>query len=363
MENCKVLQRLENQSKFLDSASLSFDEVKGLPLAVSQSLSGVFDEDEQVFTNKSHKKFQDLHKVCCTKKGSKKAQQVIAKSRPEEVQKIIDSHKDKIGDLMRDYYANYMCQTLFQSCSSAQRLQVLKALQNKFISIAKDSKGTHSLQTLISLSSLPEEETIYQQAFKGSIVSLSSHPNASHVIQSLLVTLKDKEFIMKELRSYVRELAMDKQGLCVVKKCISDYTVYQELMKAPLTLMQDPYANYAMQLLVDTWSSNCAATMISQMENKVAQLCIQKYSSNVMEKCLKEVRMRYHIIKELITEGKVSLLLNCIYGCYVLRTAASESDSALKVALNEAIKEAAPNLHQKKLKSRWNQILANLIHN
>ena len=41
------------------------------------------------------------------------------------------------------------------------------------------------------------------------------------------------------------ELASDKLGLCIVKKCISNPLVIKELMENALVLMQDPYGNYA----------------------------------------------------------------------------------------------------------------------
>lgn len=292
-----------------------------------------------------------------TKNGSKRTQQLIAKSRPEEIQEVIDCLKPHIGDLMCDTYGNYMCQTLFQSCSSQQRLSLLEAMKEQLISIATDPKGTHSLQNLVSLTSLPEEETIYHRSFSGNIMYLSTHQHASHVVQKMLVTLQKKHFVIREIVRHAKQLAQDKLGLCVIKKCVQDPQVFAELQSDPLILMQDPYGNYAMQLMVETWMEECSLSLMSVLKGRCAQLCIQKYASNVMEKCMIEEKLRRFIIEELISEDKVPLLLNCPYGCYVLRTAALHAETDLKKKLKNVIGSVLPKLQQKKLKSRWDEIL------
>mmetsp|Transcript_22937 Transcript_22937/g.22665 ORF Transcript_22937/g.22665 Transcript_22937/m.22665 type:complete len:329 (+) Transcript_22937:148-1134(+) len=301
-----------------------------------------------------------LPSLCRTKTGSKKAQQYIAKSRPEEIEQIVNVVAPHLGDLMTDLYGNYMCQTLFQSCSSVQRLILLTGMKDDIIRISRNPRGTHALQTVITLASLPEEEIIYQKALQGHIVELSLETNASHVIQRILSTLKNKHFVIREILGHVRELALDKLGLCVIKKCVNDPQIFNELLSQALVLMQDPYGNYALQHMIDQWQEECSFQIISCIKGKVVQLCIQKYSSNVMEKCIKEERMREEIINELIAEDKLPVLLSCPYGCYVLRTAALESDQKQRERLKNAIDMAIPTLHQKKLKPRWDEILSYL---
>ena len=336
--------------------------------AVSQCLSGILDDAPTLSSSSEFDastldvsgNLSALPSLCRTKNGSKRVQQIIAKSRPEEIDKIIQALLTDVAELMCDVYGNYMCQTLFQSCSSAHRVVLLQAMENKLVKISQDGRGTHSLQTLISLANLPQEEAVYKSAFTGHIYRLSTHANATHVIQRLLVTFKNSHFIIREIMGRVKELAMDKLGLCVIKKCVNDPQVFTELTSDPMMLMQDPYGNYAMQHLIDTWREECSFQMINAMKGRCAQLSIQKYSSNVMEKCMKEEKMRHAIVNEFIQEEKLPLLLNCPYGCYVLRTSALESEPLLRNKLRTAIMEVIPQLHQKKLKARWDEILNSL---
>lgn len=59
---------------------------------------------------------------------------------------------------MSDQYGNYFCQKFFVSLSSTQRLKVLKFLGPQISKISCDKRGTHSMQCLIEMINLPEEE-------------------------------------------------------------------------------------------------------------------------------------------------------------------------------------------------------------
>ena len=303
---------------------------------------------------------ENLNQTARTKPGSKKLQQVIARSRPEEIEKIVVAISDYMGELMVDPYGNYMCQTLVQSCSASQRLKLLTGMSASMVMISCNPRGTHALQNLIALANLAEEESIYQQCFQGHIVRLSKDINSSHVIQRLLVTVRNKHFIIKEILGHVCELSMDKLGLCVIKKCTKDPQIFMEIMGHSLVLMQDPYGNYAVQNILETWKEECAFEFVSSIQGKTAQLCIQKYASNVMEKAMAIENIRSAIIRELINEHKLDLLLGSPYGCYVLRTAALESDRQAKDELSEAMNSQNLKLHSAKLQTQWDEILSNL---
>ena len=303
---------------------------------------------------------ENLSELARTKSGSKRLQQAIAKARPEEIEKIVASIAPDMGELMIDLYGNYMCQTLVQSCSASQRVKLLVGMKNSMVMISCNPRGTHAIQNLIALASLAEEEAVYQQCFQGNIVRLSKDINASHVIQRLLVTVKNKHFIIKEILGNVRELSMDKLGLCVIKKCTKDPQVFMEILGNCLILVQDPYGNYAIQNILDTWKEECAFEFCSSIQGKTAQLCIQKYASNVMEKAMKIENIRCAIIRELINEDKLDLLLGSPYGCYVLRTAALESDRRAKDELATAMSQTTLKLHNSKLQVQWDEIISNL---
>jgi hypothetical protein len=58
------------------------------------------------------------------------------------------------------------------------------------------------------------------------------------------------------------------------------------LAENAIELVQNPYGNYAIQTVLDNWDPNICDPIFSKLRGKVAQLSIQKFSSNVIEKCL-----------------------------------------------------------------------------
>ena len=194
---------------------------------------------------------ENIFAMAKTKAGSKRLQQFIAKSRPEEIEKIVAAVAPHMGDLMVDLYGNYMCQTLFHNCSAGQRLSLLSAMRSNLLTISFHPRGTHALQNLIAMTSLKEEETIYREEFQGKLIEMSKDNNASHVVQRLLVTVSNRYFIIREILGKVEELSRDKLGVCVIKKCCNDPEIMNEIIGSCLILIQHPYGNYAVQSVLE----------------------------------------------------------------------------------------------------------------
>jgi hypothetical protein len=84
--------------------------------------------------------------------------------------------------------------------------------------------------------------------------------------------------------------------------------------------------NYVIQFILDlkvTWAMN---EILDKLEGSYGYLSMQKCSSNVVEKCLKEARgpKRAKIILELINDPKLQNILLDQYGNYVIQTAFRE---------------------------------------
>ena len=295
-----------------------------------------------------------------SKASSKKLQQLIAKSRPEELSQIIDLISPTISSLMTDLYGNYMCQTLFHNCSAGQRLTLLKAMRGNLLSVAYHARGTHALQNLIAMTSLKEEEAVYREEFQGHFVEMSKDCNASHVVQRLLVTLSSRYFMITEFLGRVEELSVDKLGVCVIKKCCNDPEIMNEVLGRCLMLIQHPYGNYAVQCVLEQWKEEVAHEFLSAVRGKIIQLCLQKYASNVIEKAVKVETIRSSILQELAGSDKIAEIIINQYGCYVLRTLSAECDREAKEVLGKVVQQALTNAHSQKLKPLWREIMNNL---
>ncbi|CAG9328388.1 unnamed protein product [Blepharisma stoltei] len=297
--------------------------------------------------------------LCRSESGSKTAQHFVASCRPEQIDQIIRVVSPHLGELMSDHYGSYMCRTLFDRCSFEQRLFLFNTIRDEMVSISKIGKGTRSMQHIIRVVRFPEEEAVFQQAFKGRIFELSMINNGSHAIQ-VFSEWQNREFFIREILGHVRELASDKLGVMVIKKIIDEPRVFNELLDNTIALMQDKYGNCAFQHMLDYWGEECSLPIINCIKGHALGLCIQKYSSNVMDKCVKEKRMRRAIINELKSVERMQVLLDNPYGCYFLRTAALEIELDQKEGLKRAVLAAIPLTEQKNYKPRWNEILSYL---
>ena len=295
-----------------------------------------------------------------TKSSSKILQQQISKSSPSDLDKLTLILQPRISELMVDLYGNYLCQTLFHTCSANQRLFLLRAMRGSIAAISYHSRGTHALQNLIALANLKEEEQIFREEFSGKIVEMSKDLNASHVIQRLLGSSGSRFFITGEMLGHVKELALDKLGVCVLKKCCNDPQIMNEILGDLMLLIQHPYGNYAVQSILEIWKEEIAYEFSSAIQGKVVQLCLQKYASNVVEKALGIENIGESIITELLCEGKIRDLIGNQYGCYVLRTMSLVCNAKNRPAVLLAVNNSLAGMFAPKLKALWQEILENL---
>lgn len=347
-----------NKLKSSNSKSSQADDLDGLS---QERLSTGLSSQSMSFADQCNDLSLDMFKsVPRNKSTSKLMQQIISKAQPDELNKILSYLLPNISTLMVDVYGNYICQTLFHNCSANHRLDILHHLKPSLMSISFNPRGTHALQNLIAMMNLREEEEVYQSSLKGKIVEMSKDMNASHVVQRLLVTVNNRYFITREIKGHVEELSLDKLGVCVVKKCCNDPAIMTEILGSALLLMQHPYGNYALQTVIDLWGEEASHEFICAIQGRVSQLCLQKFSSNVIEKALKIENVRRCIIGELLSNGKIQELLSSQYGSYVIRTASLFCDKDMKEDLLNCVKTGCENVHNSKLKPLWNEILINL---
>jgi len=89
------------------------------------SSSGELDERSQLY-NFVKNLSEELHDFICSQKGSREMQKFLNKITSENLNFLINKIGFNIYKMMTNVYANYFCQKLFQSCSSEQRLKILK---------------------------------------------------------------------------------------------------------------------------------------------------------------------------------------------------------------------------------------------
>lgn len=133
---------------------------------------------------------------------------------------------------------------------------------------------------------------------------LAYHAKGNYVLGAIMNIMKDKmeEFIVSELIGNLRGLARDQYGICLLNKAIVlckdedlKAQVVDILTQDLLKIVQNPYGNYAVSTVVDSWDEATVEPIMDKLKEHFAQLAIQKFSSNVIEKCVEradEAEMR-----------------------------------------------------------------------
>jgi len=277
---------------------------------------------------------------------------------------------DFLVELMIDPFGNYLCQKLLEHCNPKQRLEIVKTVANDLVSISKNMHGTRAVQKMIDQLNSPEEIQLVSESLKGSVVELIQDLNGNHVIQRCLQKMEpnDNQFIYDAVARHCVQVSTHRHGCCVMQRCIDHATEQQkiqlisEIQERALALVQDPFGNYVVQYILDleNVSIDVCSSLVPKLLGSMTTLSTQKFSSNVIEKCLKigSTKTIVKICRELINNSKVLnpgnfdedaedpifALLSDPYGNYVIQTALSEAASHCPKEFHRLVAAIRPQL-------------------
>ncbi|ONK64457.1 uncharacterized protein A4U43_C07F26240 [Asparagus officinalis] len=128
--------------------------------------------------------------------------------------------------------------------------------------------------------------------------------------------------------------------------CIShssgDYrtNLIAEICSNGLMLAQDAFGNYVVQYVIGLKSHSTNTILASQFQGHYVQLSMQKFSSNVVEKCFKEFHeeLKAAIVFEMLAAPELEELLQHPFANYVIQSALSNTKGAAYTALVDAIR-------------------------
>ncbi|ETO14552.1 hypothetical protein RFI_22816 [Reticulomyxa filosa] len=240
---------------------------------------------------------------------------------------------------MIDNFGHYVVEALFAQASDLKKLEMLKIIEQDIGTVACHKQGSFSIQSLMETFTKSEQMDqlmkMLQLDIKNIILSNSGH----FVILRYLQKYKFPwtRFIHKAMMNYIVEFATDHYGLRVMKAAIEAgpaeemIGVYNAVVKHTNSLVENQYGNYVVQHLLEVAPRVITDGIKEKMHGKFVRYSKQKFSSNVVEKCLRHSLMEMKsdiynpkdwstvIVRELCT--KAGDLINDKYGNYCLQTA------------------------------------------
>ncbi|GLU16196.1 hypothetical protein SLE2022_326410 [Rubroshorea leprosula] len=257
---------------------------------------------------------------------------------------------DHAVEVMLDPFGNYLMQKLLEVCSEEQRMQIVVMVTKEpgqLVRISLNTYGTRVIQKLIETLKCRQEISLVKSGLKSGILDLIKDLNGIHVLQRCLQCLskEDNEFIFDAAAKFCVDIATHRHGCCVLNRCI-DYSTGQhrdklinQILRNGLLLAQDPFGNYVVQYIMDLQISAACLNLLCQFKGHYVQFSMQKFSSHVVEKCLKILPVsRSQIITELLLVPNFEQLLQDPFANYVIQSALVVAKGTLRASLIEAIR-------------------------
>lgn len=294
----------------------------------------------------------EIPSLCRDQHGCRYLQKKLEEGATDHRDMIFRETFPHFPELMTDPFGNYLCQKLLEYCSDEQRNLICESVAQDLVSISLNMHGTRAVQKMIDFLSTGRQIHSIIVALSLHVVVLIKDLNGNHVIQKCLNKLapEDNQFIYNAVAANCVEVATHRHGCCVLQRCIDHASDHQriqlvnEITYNALTLVQDPYGNYVVQYILDLNDSRFSDAIIRQFFGNVCALSVQKFSSNVIEKCVRvaESNTRKLLIDEFLNRTRLEKLLRDSYGNYCVQTALDYADPNQRTLLVEGIRPVLP---------------------
>jgi hypothetical protein len=283
--------------------------------------------------------------------GCAEAQGYLDNATPEERDALFTATLANLRTLLVQPYGAMFVQKQLENAAEATLARFQGALNvgTTFVESASTPSGARVLQRYMELvnDQWPCAAEFVRHLCTH-ITLLSADANASHLVQRALSgrVPYNKDALLDALVQNCVEIAMNKQGCCVLQRAIDWLApagrerIVAEVLRNELELVQDAFGNYVVQHLLDRKDDNLCKRTIQPLLHNVASLACNKFGSNVVEKCVRvaNTAVRQLLIDELTDPSALPRLLQDSYANYVIQTAISTASEEQFQQLHAAIR-------------------------
>ncbi|KAL3417660.1 RNA-binding protein (pumilio domain-containing protein) [Phlyctema vagabunda] len=294
----------------------------------------------------------EIYALCKDQHGCRYLQKKLEDRVPDQVHMIWLETNQHVIELMTDPFGNYLCQKLLEYCNDEERTVLIENASHDLVRIALNQHGTRALQKMIEFISTPGQIQTIISALRYRVVELIQDLNGNHVIQKCLNKLSplDAQFIFDAVGTHCVDVGTHRHGCCVLQRCIDHASgeqkawLIRQISNNAYILVQDPFGNYVVQYILDLNEPVFTEPLVAMFQGRVGQLSRQKFSSNVIEKCLRcaQEPSKDMLIDEMLQPAELDRLLRDSFANYVIQTALDYANPNMKTRLIEAIRPHLP---------------------
>ena len=293
-----------------------------------------------------------IYVLCKDQHGCRFLQRKLEERDEQDLQIIFEEVKDHFTELMVDPFGNYLCQRLLEYANDQQRTALVENAVPAMTQIALNQHGTRALQRMIEFINTPEQTELIIRALRFDVVQLIQDLNGNHVIQKCLnhLSAHDAQFIFDAVGNHCVIVGTHRHGCCVLQRCVDHASGHQKgqliehIVDNAFSLVQDPFGNYVVQYILDLSEPAFTEPLCRSFKNNVALLSKQKFSSNVIEKCLRcaSPETRRLLIQEINNPTELERLLRDSFANYVVQTAMDFADEETKSLMFDNVRPILP---------------------
>ena len=320
--------------------------------------------------------------------GCRLLQQALDEDGPSAATAILNEGLTFWAEAMVDPFGNYLFQKILERITPEERVTLVSSVSTRLVNASLNLHGTRSVQKIVEVCAIDEEDRedsddeeedssdikseaksedsdsksagrkkkkkkdsaakILTDALRPSAARLCIDSHGNHAIQRILLKLpyQRTQFIFDAVAASVEDVARHRHGCCVIQRCLDSRHsaarshLVDRIVEKSLELMQDAYGNYVVQYVLDVCGDDEVHAICESVVGKVCVLAVQKFSSNVMEKCLERCtdRVREDYLNELNDSDRLRELMMDPFGNYVVQRALSVSTHAQAIRLVETMK-------------------------
>eukprot|EP01083_Nonionella_stella_P089089 248560_1 len=272
--------------------------------------------------------------------------------------------KTRVAELMMDNFGHYAIEALLNHCNDEQRLVLLMNLARSIGAVACHKQGSFSIQAMMDCLRSQTQIGLLCDALNNDIQRIILNSSGHYVILRFLQRFgyPYTKFVHRAIIAHTSEFATDHYGLRVLKAVVDAgpvsemQEVFAALVKQTNMLVENQYGNYIIQHLLDVAPKQVATQIKQKMNGKYVRFSKQKFSSNVVEKCLRHStrEWRYNIMRQLIASA--GELISDKYGNYCLQTVLHVADRQMVDEFTQAVSPHLEHLREN-VKSKWKKLL------
>eukprot|EP01041_Mallomonas_annulata_P004221 gene4221-8399_t len=309
--------------------------------------------------------------------GCRVLQQILEAGDVDIREVVMQESTEILNEILVDAFGNYLFQKLMEYADEDRRVEMLTTVQHSLLNASLNLHGTRSVQRTVEICCHTKQEIdLLVGAFRQNTVRLCMDQNGNHVIQKCLVHFppEDYSFIFHAVTSACLEVCTQRHGCCVVQRCLDasreaqgithtlGIALSDEVIRNAVPLMQHQYGNYVVQYVMDMGTGDEIRRICLLAAPLIVPLSLQKFASNVIEKCLKKgpSDMQGLLIDELTYSNRLPQLLEDQFGNYVVQSALDAVPHNVGLRLVEALK---PHLVGLRNTSGGRRIMAKLVKN